>query len=49
MNSSGAKVGDRQSHRIGNPLLFDAPDRKAGDLETIDLIMKDGVIYKNTL
>ncbi len=33
----------------GNPLLFDAPDRKAGDIETIDLIMKDGVIYKNTL
>ncbi len=33
----------------GSKELFDAPDRKAGDSETIDLIMKDGVIYKNTL
>jgi len=33
----------------GNPKLFDAPDRKAGSIETIRLIMKDGKIYKNTL
>ncbi len=44
----------------GNPLeditvlgasekLFDAPERKAGDIETMQLIMKDGRIFKNTL
>ncbi|MGV6826797.1 MAG: amidohydrolase family protein [bacterium] len=44
----------------GNPLedmsvlgasekMFDAPERKAGGVETIRLIMKDGKIYKNTL
>ena len=33
----------------GSKELFDAPDRKAGEISTIDLIMKDGVIYKNTL
>ena len=44
----------------GNPLedlsvlgaskaMFDAPERKAGEIETMRLIMKDGVIYKNTL
>ena len=33
----------------GSEELFDAPDRKAGEIPTIDLIMKDGVIYKNTL
>jgi len=33
----------------GSEQLFDAPDRKAGDSTTIDLIMKDGRIYKNTL
>ncbi len=33
----------------GNPQLFDAPDRKAGEIATMHLIMKDGVIYKNTL
>jgi len=33
----------------GNSKLFDAPDRKAGEIKTIRLIMKDGKIYKNTL
>ena len=33
----------------GNAKLFDAPDRKAGEIETMRLIMKDGKIYKNTL
>lgn len=33
----------------GNSKLFDAPDRKAGGIQTMRLIMKDGVIYKNTL
>jgi len=33
----------------GNPKLFDAPDRKAGGIATMDLIMKDGKIYKNSL
>jgi imidazolonepropionase-like amidohydrolase len=33
----------------GNPKNFDAPDRKAGEIETMRLIMKDGKIYKNTL
>ena len=33
----------------GNAKLFDAPDRMAGEIETMRLIMKDGVIYKNTL
>ena len=33
----------------GNPLMFDAPERKPGEIDTMDLIMKDGVIYKNTL
>ncbi|SMP00746.1 amidohydrolase family protein [Shimia sagamensis] len=44
----------------GNPLeditllgasakMFDAPERTAGDIPAMDLIMKDGVIYKNTL
>jgi len=33
----------------GSKELFDAPDRKAGDIPAMDLIMKDGVIYKNTL
>ena len=33
----------------GNPKLFDAPDRKAGEIETMRLIMKDGQVYKNTL
>lgn len=44
----------------GNPLeditvlgasekMFDAPERKAGEIKTMRLIMKDGVIYKNTL
>jgi len=33
----------------GNPKLFDAPDRKAGSVKTVRLIMKDGKIYKNTL
>lgn len=33
----------------GSQELFDAPDRKAGEIETIRLIMKDGKIYKNTL
>jgi len=33
----------------GSKELFDAPDRKAGDIPAMDLIMKNGVIYKNTL
>ena len=33
----------------GSKELFEAPDRKAGDIKTIRLIMKDGKIYKNTL
>jgi imidazolonepropionase-like amidohydrolase len=33
----------------GNPKMFDAPERKAGDIETIRVIMKDGKIYKDTL
>ena len=33
----------------GSKELFDAPDRKAGDIPAMDMIMKDGVIYKNTL
>ena len=33
----------------GNPKMFDAPDRTAGDIPTMRLIMKDGRIYKNTL
>lgn len=33
----------------GNPKLFDAPARKAGEIDTIKIIMKDGKIYKNTL
>lgn len=33
----------------GSKELFDAPDRKPGDIPAMDLIMKDGVIYKNTL
>lgn len=28
---------------------YGAPDRAAGEIPTIELIMKDGVIYKNTL
>ena len=28
---------------------YGAPDRAAGEIPTMDLIMKDGVIYKNTL
>ena len=28
---------------------YDAPDRAAGEIPTMDLIMKDGEIYKNTL
>ncbi|MDJ0992208.1 MAG: amidohydrolase family protein [Dinoroseobacter sp.] len=28
---------------------YGAPDRAAGQIDTMDLIMKDGVIYKNTL
>ena len=33
----------------GNPKLFEAPDRKAGGIENMRIIMKDGMIYKNTL
>ena len=33
----------------GSEALFEAPDRKAGEIPAMDLIMKDGVIYKNTL
>lgn len=32
-----------------SPRQFDAPDRKAGEIETMRLIMKNGKIYKNTL
>jgi imidazolonepropionase-like amidohydrolase len=32
-----------------NPDQYGAPDRKAGDIGTMRLIMKDGKIYKNTL
>ena len=32
----------------GNPDMF-PPDRKAGEIDTMDLIMKDGKVYKNTL
>ena len=32
-----------------SPDQYDAPDRKAGEIDTMDLIMKDGKIYKNTL
>ena len=32
-----------------SPQQFDAPGRAAGAIPTMDLIMKDGVIYKNTL
>jgi len=33
----------------GSEALFEAPDRKAGEIPAMDLIMKDGVIYKSTL
>ncbi|AXI55117.1 amidohydrolase [Sulfitobacter sp. JL08] len=33
----------------GSKELFDAPDRKPGDIPAMHLIMKDGVIFKNTL
>ena len=33
----------------GSKELFEAPDRKPGEIPAMDLIMKDGVIYKNTL
>ena len=33
----------------GNAKLFDAPDREAGGIDSIRLIMKDGKVYKNTL
>jgi imidazolonepropionase-like amidohydrolase len=33
----------------GSPDQFTAPDRKPGEIPAMDLIMKDGVIYKNTL
>lgn len=33
----------------GNSKLFEAPDRKAGDIDTMRLIMKNGEIFKNTL
>ncbi|WP_164659919.1 amidohydrolase family protein [Tropicibacter sp. Alg240-R139] len=33
----------------GSKELFDAPDRKPGEIPAMDLIMKNGVIYKNTL
>ena len=33
----------------GNPKLFEAPDREAGEIESMRLIMKGGKIYKNTL
>jgi imidazolonepropionase-like amidohydrolase len=32
-----------------NPKYFDSKDRGRGELKTMRLIMKDGVIYKNTL
>lgn len=33
----------------GSEKLFDAPDRKAGEIKTMRLIMKGGRIYKNTI
>lgn len=33
----------------GSQKLFDAPDRRAGEIKTMHLIMKDGKVYKNTL
>jgi len=33
----------------GSELMFKAPGRKAGEITTMRLIMKDGKIYKNTL
>lgn len=33
----------------GSALMFDAPERQAGEIKTMHLIMKDGKIYKNTL
>ena len=33
----------------GSKELFDAPDRKPGEVPAMHLIMKDGVIYKNNL
>ena len=33
----------------GNAKLFDAPNRKAGDIKTMPFITKDGKVYKNTL
>jgi imidazolonepropionase-like amidohydrolase len=33
----------------GSQKNFDAPDRKAGEIPAMNLIMKDGVIYKNTI
>ncbi|WP_406644287.1 amidohydrolase family protein [Aliisedimentitalea scapharcae] len=33
----------------GSKELFDAPDRKPGEIPAMHLIMKDGAIYKNTL
>lgn len=32
-----------------SPDQYTAPDRRPGEIDTMDLIMKDGVIYKNTL
>jgi hypothetical protein len=29
--------------------VFNLPDRKAGEIRTVRLIMKDGKIYKNML
>ena len=49
------KVGDTLTASLdvtligGSEALFDAPDRQAGDIPAMHLIMKDGVIYKNTL
>lgn len=33
----------------GSELMFEAPERKAGEIKTMRLIMKNGEIYKNTL
>ena len=33
----------------GSAQLFEAQNRKAGEIATMRVIMKDGVIYKNTL
>ena len=33
----------------GSEKMFDAPDRTAGSIEQMKIIMKDGKIYKNTL